>query len=218
MAARLYIASGSRKGRRIFAPSGRDVRPSPSRVRMAIFNMLRQEVKGARLLDLFAGTGSIGLEGLSRGAAFCLFVEKAALSLTAIERNIETLGLGEQTLLYRSDAFRCVLGVSRMYEPFDLVILDPPHAFWKTRKRDLLRLIEELRESGAAKPDAVWVIGHPRSAPHQEDLAFLGALDHRGYGEAHVTIVNRRKDDGPAAEVPPEAPSPDPPQGPTQKR
>ena len=108
MAARLYIAAGTKRGRRIYAPKGQDVRPSPSRVRMAIFNMLRHEVKGARLLDLFAGSGSIGLEGLSRGGAYCLFVEKAAASMQSVERNVETLGLQAQTALYRSDSFRCV--------------------------------------------------------------------------------------------------------------
>ena len=80
-----------------------------------------------------------------------------------------------------------------MYEAFDIIILDPPHEFWRTRKPELLKLIEGLRESGAAKPEAVWVIGHPYDAPQQKDLSFIGRLDHRGYGEAHVTVVNRRK-------------------------
>lgn len=185
----LRIQSGKARGRRIFAPKGRDVRPCPGRVRTAIFNMLRKRLKDSRILDIFAGTGSIGLEGVSRGAGFSLFVEKSESSHRALQRNIDHLRFGDQCEVYRGDAFRCAYALAQMYEPFDIIVLDPPHALWRTKKRPLLDLIGQLREYGTAREGAAWVLGHPRTAPYREDLEFLGPLDRRGYGEAHLTLV-----------------------------
>ena len=146
---------------------------------------------GARCLDLFAGAGSLGLEALSRGAASCLFVEGQAAAHKALESNVDELGFRDAAAVLHADAFRSVAAVSRSGGPFDIVFVDPPHRFWLTRKKELIKMLRKLSESGAVAPDAVWVIGHPRGSPEPDALAFLGRLDHRAYGEAHVTIAKR---------------------------
>jgi 16S rRNA (guanine966-N2)-methyltransferase len=118
------IIAGSRKGARIFAPKGSDTRPTGDRVREAAFNLIGP-VDGASVLDLFAGSGAMGLEALSRGAASAVFVESDREASRAIERNLAKLGLTGATVLCR-DAFQAIAGGGRTY---DLVLCDPPYDF-----------------------------------------------------------------------------------------
>jgi 16S rRNA (guanine(966)-N(2))-methyltransferase RsmD len=186
----LRIAGGKARGRRLAAPSGREVRPSPARVRIAIFNMLSKKAEGAQVLDLFAGTGSLGLEALSRGARSCLFVEQRADALRALARNVETLGFEEMARVRRGDAFRSLALLESVEGRIDLVFVDPPHRYWLTRKRQMIRLLEKLAGSDAISKEAVWVLGHPKGSPDSEEIAFLGRLDRRAYGDAHITLAH----------------------------
>ncbi|MCZ6689370.1 MAG: 16S rRNA (guanine(966)-N(2))-methyltransferase RsmD [Planctomycetota bacterium] len=187
----LRITGGKARGRRLFSPAGRWIRPSSSRVRIAIFNIIRPRVEGARVLDLFAGTGSLGLDALSRGAAFCLFIEKRAEAMEALRRNVKKLGFEADCRKIPGDAFRGQIYAGQVGAPFDLVFFDPPHGYWETKKDRLLRLLESFASSDAIRPDAIWVIGHPHDAPEPDELAFLGELDHRSYSDAHITIANK---------------------------
>lgn len=187
----LRIVGGTARGRRLVSPAGREVRPSPARVRTAIFNMLRPRVRGARVLDLFAGTGSLGLEALSRGAASCLFVEQKGAALRALERNIESLGFAGASRVYRGDVFRCLPMVEAVGDPVDIVFVDPPHRYWLTKGRQMIRLLQRFAESEATRREAVWVLGHPRGAPDPDEIAFLGDPDHRAYGDAHITLIKK---------------------------
>src|SRR5215475_4666799 len=102
----MRVVGGKFRGRTLFAPAGEGTRPTSDRVREAVFNILAHgtfEVAGTRVVDLFAGTGAMGLEALSRGAAYCLFVEEAAPARAAIKRNIEALGLMGRTRTFRRD-------------------------------------------------------------------------------------------------------------------
>jgi 16S rRNA (guanine966-N2)-methyltransferase len=116
------IVAGSCKGARIYAPRGRDTRPTSDRVREAAFTIVGS-VEGARTLDLFAGSGALGLEALSRGAASAVFVESDHAALKAIERNLEKLGL-ENASIVRSDAMGFLASTDERY---DLVFVDPPY-------------------------------------------------------------------------------------------
>jgi len=124
------IVGGQFRGRPLAAPAHKGTRPTSDRVREAIFNILEHGVPeftlaGARAIDLFAGTGALGIEALSRGAAFCLFVEQEAEARALIRRNVETLGLTGVTKIFRRDATE--LGPAGRNGGFTLAFLDPPY-------------------------------------------------------------------------------------------
>ncbi len=125
----MRIVGGRLRGRRIAAPSSAAIRPTGDRLREALFNVLvhayGDPVAGARVLDLFAGTGALGLEALSRGAAFTLFVDDGAQARALIRENVEALGLGGVSRIFRRDATK--LGAVQPLEPFSLAFLDPPY-------------------------------------------------------------------------------------------
>jgi 16S rRNA (guanine966-N2)-methyltransferase len=126
----MRIVAGKFRGARIEAPKGLATRPTSDRVREALFNVLAHgspgvDFDGARVLDLFAGSGALGLEALSRGARFCLFVEENAEARGAIRGNVEALQLTGITKIWRRDATK--LGEAGPLAPFDLIFLDPPY-------------------------------------------------------------------------------------------
>lgn len=128
----MRIISGVFKGRSIVAPQGQGTRPTGDRARQAIFNMLEHaawapHLAGARVLDLFAGSGALGLEALSRGAAFCIFVETDADARGAIRDNVETLGLFGKTRIHRRDATDLGVMPAADGAPYNLVFIDPPY-------------------------------------------------------------------------------------------
>ena len=125
----MRIVGGTHRGRALAAPRSQAIRPTSDRLRESLFNILvhahGDPVTGARVLDLFAGTGALGLEAISRGAAFALFVDDGAEARALIRENVATLGLGGVTRIFRRDATK--LGAAHPVEPFSLVFLDPPY-------------------------------------------------------------------------------------------
>ena len=123
----MRVVGGRLKGRNLASPSSRDIRPTADRLRESLFNILvhayDDPIEGARVLDLFAGTGALGMEAVSRGAAFALFVDNGAEARALLRNNVESLGLGGVTKVYRRDA--ADLGPAHPMEPFALVFLDP---------------------------------------------------------------------------------------------
>lgn len=130
----MRIISGDYRRRQLFSPPGMTTRPIPDRVKEALFSMLGLRVKGATFLDCFAGSGAIGLEALSRGAASCLFVEKDRHSADTLEKNIATLGgtCAERSTLVRGDALGLSV-VARCPRPLDLAFFDPPYPLIQSR-------------------------------------------------------------------------------------
>jgi 16S rRNA (guanine966-N2)-methyltransferase len=125
----MRIVGGRLRGRLLAGPRSQAIRPTADRLREALFNILRHgygdAVTGARVLDLFAGTGALGLEALSRGADFALFIDHAAAARAVIRENIAALGLGGVSRIFRRDATQ--LGSAQTLAPFSLVFLDPPY-------------------------------------------------------------------------------------------
>ena len=126
----MRIVGGQNKGAKLVTPKSNKTRPTSDKVRESLFNRLTHgregfELEGARVLDLFAGTGALGLEALSRGAAFAVFIEEAVEARGLIRRNIEQLERTGQTKLFRRNATN--LGPLKRFEPFNLVFLDPPY-------------------------------------------------------------------------------------------
>lgn len=126
----MRVVAGTLRGRTLATPSHDGLRPTSDRVREAMFNILAHGIDGphieaARIIDLFAGTGALGIEAISRGARYCLFVETDAQARALIRRNVETFGLTGVTRIFRRDATD--LGPAGTMEPFDIAFLDPPY-------------------------------------------------------------------------------------------
>jgi 16S rRNA (guanine966-N2)-methyltransferase len=170
----MRIIAGTNKGAKIFAPKTRDTRPTSDRVREAAFNLIGP-VDGASVLDLFAGSGAMGLEALSRGAAAATFVENDREACRAIERNLDKLGLTGATVLCR-DAIQALVAAPRTY---DLVLCDPPYGF-----TDAERLAPHLVRALAA--DGLLV--YETSAREEPDVKGLTPRTSRTYGSARLTL------------------------------
>ena len=126
----MRVVGGKFRGRPLAVPGGMGVRPTPDRVRESVFNIIQHgldgfDISGRRVMDLFAGTGALGLEALSRGASYCLFVEEAAEARALIRQNIEAFGLTGVTRIFRRDA--CDLGPSGNMLTYSMAFLDPPY-------------------------------------------------------------------------------------------
>src|SRR4029078_5467338 len=125
----MRVVGGRLKGRNLASPASREIRPTADRLRESVFNILvhpyDDPMEASRVLDLFAGTGALGIEAVSRGAAFTLFVDNGAEARALLRNNVEALGLGGVTKVYRRDATN--LGPVHPMEPFSLAFLDPPY-------------------------------------------------------------------------------------------
>lgn len=185
----MRIVGGMFRGRALAAPPGRDTRPTSDRAREAVFNILDHAawspgLEGRRVLDLFAGSGALGFEAMSRGASFALFVDTDAAARGAIRDNIEALGLFGSTRIHRRDATDLGVKPAGLGEPFGLVFLDPPYG-----KGLGERALAGLGEGGWIPRDALIVF----ECGMEETLVAPGfeTLDAREYGAAKVMFLQR---------------------------
>jgi 16S rRNA (guanine966-N2)-methyltransferase len=155
----MRIVAGAARGRRLVAPPGDAVRPTADRVREALFSSLGPAVIGASVLDAFAGSGALGLEARSRGAAHVTFIERDRHALTALQRNIDAVGLGG-SIVVTGDATRLLRQGGPAGAPFDLVLLDPPYALEEDVLAALLGDLVPL-----LAPGATVVVERPAQAP-----------------------------------------------------
>jgi 16S rRNA (guanine966-N2)-methyltransferase len=174
----LRIIAGSRKGARIYAPKGLDVRPTGDRVREAMFNLIGP-VDGADVLDLFAGSGALGLEALSRGAARAVFVDSDRAAAETIVRNVEKLRL-EGARIYREDVARRLATDGAAGRRYDLVLVDPPYRMLST----FLSLLAKHLPSVVA-PDGLVVV---ESEAKEEPELPLPLRTSRKYGSTRVSL------------------------------
>lgn len=177
----MRVISGVYRGRRLVAPPGRDTRPTSDRTREALFSILGP-VTGARVLDLFAGSGALAIEALSRGAAEATLVDSSASAITAIERNLAALGAVAETRRQRASAFLQAARVAA--RQYDLVFLDPPY-------RHASELAGELSAALPAVlgPQARVVAESDRRAPMTLELPLH---DERRYGDTLIRIYGPR--------------------------
>ncbi|MEO7027543.1 MAG: 16S rRNA (guanine(966)-N(2))-methyltransferase RsmD [Caulobacteraceae bacterium] len=189
----MRIVGGTHRGRPIVAPKGHSARPTADRVRQAMFDVLEHApwssgVAGRRVVDLFAGSGALGLEALSRGAAFCLFVDHDRAAREAIAANLANLGLEDRGRVLAADATR---GASSDVVD-DLVFLDPPYG------GDLAERTLRLLSTNALARGALLVIERQAAAPEIAPTIEWHAIDTRFWGAARVDFLTRR--DAPVSE------------------
>lgn len=182
----MRIVGGRLRGAKLATPGGNSVRPTSDKVREAVFNILAHgvedfEIEDARVIDLFAGTGALGCEALSRGAVFCLFVDNAPSSRGLIRQNIENLELTGVTRVFRRDAAR--LGPAGSVKPFDLLFADPPYGQGLAEQA-----LVAAAEGGWLKPGAICVVEERAYAGFASPDGFT-PLDQRRYGDTTVTFL-----------------------------
>lgn len=124
----MRIITGIAKGRKITAPEGMDTRPTSDRVKESLFNIISKKIYGARVLDMFSGTGNLGLEAISRGAEWCTFIEKNNATYKILLENIDNLGFKEKCDLYNRDAFDVLEMLGKKSDKYDIIFLDPPYS------------------------------------------------------------------------------------------
>ena len=175
---RLRVSGGEARGRRLKAP--KNIRPTQGMVKQAIFNMVGAGIDGALVLDLFAGSGAIGIEALSRGAASVTFVDQEPRGLAILRQNLDALGFKERARLVRSDVVRWLEASPDTVRAADLVFLDPPY--------DDVVLDRALKVlDRAAGPDATVLAEHSRRQQLPQ-LARLRIDRQRRYGDTMVTV------------------------------
>jgi 16S rRNA (guanine966-N2)-methyltransferase len=181
----MRIVGGRLKGRNLASPASRDIRPTADRLRESLFNILihayDNPIPDARVLDLFAGTGALGIEAVSRGAKFVLFVDNGAEARALMRNNVEALGLGGVTKIYRRDATH--LGPAHPVEPFSLAFLDPPYAKGLADKA-----LVSLRDGSWLTSGALLVVEEARAAAFKAPEGFK-ELERRAYDDTEFVFL-----------------------------
>ena len=183
----MRVIVGKAKGKALASVPGKGTRPITDRVKTALFDILAGWVEETRILDLFAGTGSVGIEFLSRGASEVVFVERSPAAIRTVRENLRRTGLEAGSQVIRTDAFRYL---ARTTVRFDLIYVAPPQyeGIWK----DALRAIEE---SDCLVPDGEIIVQiHPKEFEPLE-LARLTLLEQRRYGSTLLCFYGRREED-----------------------
>jgi len=181
----MRVVGGRLRSRPLAGPKSDAVRPTSDRLREALFNILTHAygdpVTGARVLDLFAGTGALGIEAISRGASYALFVDDGVEARALLRDNVETLGLGGVTRIFRRDASK--LGPAHPVEPFDLVFLDPPYGKGLAEKA-----LASARDGGWLKPQALIVAEEAADAGFVAPTEFT-ELERRKYNDTEFVFL-----------------------------
>jgi len=180
----MRIVGGRLRGRALAAPKSQAIRPTADRLRESLFNILTHAygdpISGARVLDLFAGTGALGLEAISRGAAFALFVDDGAEARALMRQNVEALGLAAVTRIFRRDATK--LGPAHPVEPFGLVFLDPPYGKGLAEKA-----LTSTREGGWLTDEALIVVEEAEGVFKSPDG--FEEIERRQYDDTEFTFL-----------------------------
>ena len=182
----MRVIGGNARGRRLKVPKGQTLRPTGARVKEALFNILPHDLSGTKVLDLFAGTGNVSIEALSRGAARATLVDASTESGRAIRENLRRLELTDRTQLWIMPVPRALRLLGRQGETFDLIFLDPPYERdWISRTLKLIGERRFLEESG------VLIAEHSlreKVAPTYDSLALY---DQRRYGSTLLSFFNQ---------------------------
>ncbi len=181
----MRVVGGKLGSRPIAGPKSDSVRPTSDRLREALFNILTHSygdpVTGARVLDLFAGTGALGIEAISRGADYALFVDEGVEARALLRDNVESLGLGGVTRIFRRDASK--LGPAHPLDPFSLVFLDPPYGKGLAEKS-----LISARDGGWLTPDALLVVEEAAKAGFKAPDGFV-ELERRRYDDTEFILI-----------------------------
>ncbi len=177
----MRVIAGKAKGHSIKAPKGMSTRPTSDKVREAIFSTIADKVTGARVLDLFAGSGALGVESLSRGAKHCVFVDNSVAAMSVIRENLVSVGFESRAVVIKKDVFRYLKSYKEA--SFDLIFLDPPY---KIGVKEILRVIKSCL--GLISKEGLIVIEHTKKLRFEDHVSVYKT---KTYGQTAVTYLRR---------------------------
>lgn len=180
----MRVIGGSLKRRKLMSVPGMDTRPTSDRLRETIFNIISFKLQEAVVLDLFAGTGALGIEAVSRGASKVFFVEKNRSALNVIKSNVSSCGIEDISILIQYDIVKDLHCLDRYKELFDLVLMDPPYS-----KNTLIPTLTNLGKSGVLKKNATIVVEHSKLEKIPENITGFSLEDQRKYGKTSVSFL-----------------------------
>lgn len=179
----MRVVSGTAKGRPLKAVPGTGTRPTTDKVKEAVFSMIGPYFDGGQALDLFAGTGGLGIEALSRGMDGAVFVDREKASIDVVQHNLAAAGFADRAEVYRTDALRALKALSKRERRFDLVFLDPPYRM--TNMEEILGLLNDYR---LVQEEATVLVEHDASHRYEESVGPFRQIRHAVYGDTAVTI------------------------------
>lgn len=182
----MRIIAGDAKGRKLLTPSGRLTRPTSDRVKESLFNILGSRVPDARVLDLFAGTGNLGLEAISRGAQFCIFVDNNKDAVKLVRENIAFLKYEDYCEVYNNDAIIALDILGKRGIRFDIIFLDPPY------KKDLIPvLIKKILETDIIEENCIIAAEHDLKDETPEVISGLNRIRSVVYGNTAISFYRK---------------------------
>jgi 16S rRNA (guanine(966)-N(2))-methyltransferase RsmD len=187
----MRIISGTSKGRKLVTPRSQSLRPTSDRVKESMFNILQDDIVGKVVLDLFAGTGNLGIEALSRGAKKTIFVEKGRQALRLIQRNLTQFGLEERSEIIPKDAIRAIGILKQKGESFDLILMDPPY-----EKGLIQKTLMTLNSHQIYHKDSILVIEHNRREPLSTVMDGWNLIRQRRIGDTLISFLTPWEDHG----------------------
>jgi 16S rRNA (guanine966-N2)-methyltransferase len=180
----MRVVAGTHKGRRLLQPKDRSVRPTSERVKEALFSILGDRIVGVRFIDLYAGTGAIGIEALSRGAARVSFVESNPASLKLLRANLEHTGLAESADVYRCSAETFVKRLETQREPVQILFADPPYT-----SDSLSTLLRSLGQGAIMTAETVVILEHARKTEIPARAGRLTLRRQYPYGDTRLSLL-----------------------------
>ncbi len=183
----MRIIAGEMRSRKLKAPEGMDTRPTADRVKEALFSIIQGRLYGARVLDLYAGSGALALEAISRGAGSAVLADCASKACQAIQENIDALGCQDHARLLRMKDTAALAALKDRRDSFDLIFLDPPY------RMDTAPVCRAILEAGLLRPGGMIVIEHGRETPPRIDGPLV-RTDHREYGAAGLSFYEMPKE------------------------
>lgn len=185
----MRIIAGLAKGRKLLSPEGMETRPTLDRVKESMFNIIQNKVPDAVALDVFAGTGSLGLEAASRGAKECHLVDKSPDTFSLLKRNIELLHFTDTCKYYNMDAYSALNSFAEKSMKFDLIFIDPPYL------KDMIPpAVDIITEKNLLNPDGIIVTKIDTSEKLYEGNGKIILVDHRVYGNTTICIYRYKED------------------------
>lgn len=186
----MRIISGTMRGRNIKTPTGETTRPTADRVKESVFNIISKRLYNSVVLDMFSGSGNIGIEAISRGSSQCVFIEKDPSSYKILMENIESLGIKDKTMLFNGDSFLTLGLLNKKGMKFDLIFLDPPYF-----KNLIPKAVESINKYGLLNEGGIIISEYDSTESIDEKIGNLGIYRSEKYGRIKISFWKEVEND-----------------------